>query len=111
MLLFFRHRHCWYRSSIFVRETLIDKTTFLTVGAFPYLNDLRTHNTMTSTTYPSFGENTEGLEVAKAFTDSIRGKTVLVTGVNRNGVGFTTAQAFVSSVLPSSCMHRLIGMP
>lgn len=58
---------------------------------------------MTATTYPNFGENTEGLEVAKAFAESIRGRTVLVTGVNRKGVGFTTAQAFVSSVL------RLLG--
>ena len=53
---------------------------------------------MTATTYPNFGENTEGLEVAKAFAESIRGKTVLVTGVNRNGIGFTTAQAFVSII-------------
>ena len=52
---------------------------------------------MTATTHASFGENTEGLEVAKAFGENIRGKTILVTGVNRAGVGFTTAQAFVSN--------------
>ncbi|ETN47025.1 uncharacterized protein HMPREF1541_01215 [Cyphellophora europaea CBS 101466] len=51
---------------------------------------------MTATTHASFGENTEGLEVAKAFGENIRGKTILVTGVNRAGVGFTTAQAFAS---------------
>lgn len=51
---------------------------------------------MTGTTYPNWGARTEALEVAKAFPEAIRGKTILVTGVNRNGVGFTTAQAFVS---------------
>ena len=51
---------------------------------------------MVITTHPEFNANTEGLEVAKAFPESIRGKTVLVTGVNRGGIGFTTAQAFVS---------------
>lgn len=50
---------------------------------------------MTATTYSEFNLHTEGLEVAKAFSESIRGKTVLITGVNRQGLGFTTAQAFV----------------
>ncbi|KAL5598031.1 hypothetical protein FOBRF1_011824 [Fusarium oxysporum] len=49
---------------------------------------------MASTTNPDFGANTEATEVAKAFTDGIRGKTVLITGVNRGGIGFATAQAF-----------------
>lgn len=66
---------------------------------------------MTATTYPTFGKDTEGLEVAKAFAGSIRGKTVLITGVNRNGVGFTTAQAFVSMVSPFRLEHKLIQMP
>ena len=52
---------------------------------------------MTATTHPEFNDQTEALEVAKAFLESIRGKIVLVTGVNREGIGFTTAQAFVSS--------------
>lgn len=51
---------------------------------------------MTTTTYPQFDGNTEALEVAKAFADSVRGKNILVTGVNRGGIGFTTAEAFVS---------------
>ncbi|CAJ2502226.1 Uu.00g096200.m01.CDS01 [Anthostomella pinea] len=51
---------------------------------------------MPSTTHPEFNEKTEGLEVASTFADGIRGKTVLVTGVNRGGIGFTTAQAFAS---------------
>lgn len=55
---------------------------------------------MTATTNADFNDQTEALEVAQAFPQSIRGKTVLVTGVNREGIGFTTAQAFVSS---SSC--------
>lgn len=53
---------------------------------------------MSSTTHAEFGANTEALEVAKAFADGIKGKTVLVTGVNVNGIGFTTAEAFV-------CIH------
>lgn len=35
--------------------------------------------------------------MAKAFSGAIRGKTVLVTGVNRGGIGFSTAEAFVSA--------------
>jgi hypothetical protein len=51
---------------------------------------------MTATSYPEFDHQTEGLDVAKAFGESIRGKTVIVTGVNRGGVGFSTADALVS---------------
>ncbi|CZT05358.1 related to double substrate-specificity short chain dehydrogenase/reductase 2 [Rhynchosporium agropyri] len=51
---------------------------------------------MPGTTYSSFDGNTEALEVAKAFANSVRGKNILVTGVNRGGVGWTTAQAFAS---------------
>jgi hypothetical protein len=57
---------------------------------------------MASTSHPEFNKNTEGLEVAKAFADQISGKTILVTGVNLKGIGFATAEAFVSvlSILP-----------
>ncbi|OAA59640.1 NAD(P)-binding domain protein [Niveomyces insectorum RCEF 264] len=51
---------------------------------------------MATTTHPEFGASTEALDVAKAFADQLRGKTVLITGVNRDGIGFTTAQAFAS---------------
>ncbi|KAI0011814.1 putative short-chain dehydrogenase [Xylariaceae sp. FL0662B] len=51
---------------------------------------------MAATTHSEFNANTEALEVAKAFSDGIHGKTVLVTGVNRGGIGFSTAQAFAS---------------
>ncbi|KAI0162213.1 NAD(P)-binding protein [Xylariaceae sp. FL1272] len=51
---------------------------------------------MTATTHSEFGANTEALEVAKAFAEGIVGKTVLVTGVNPGGIGFTAAQAFAS---------------
>ena len=47
-------------------------------------------------TRKDFTQSTEALEAAKAFPDSIKGKTVLVTGVNKQGIGFTTAQAFAS---------------
>lgn len=51
---------------------------------------------MTTTTHPEFNGKTEAVEVAKAFPDSIRGKSILITGVNRKGIGFATAQAFAS---------------
>lgn len=51
---------------------------------------------MASTTHANFNANTEALEVAKAFASGIRGKTILITGVNRGGIGFATAQAFVN---------------
>jgi hypothetical protein len=50
---------------------------------------------MTATTHVQFNEKTEGLEVAQAFSGEIHGKTILVTGVNPAGIGFTTAEAFV----------------
>ncbi|KAI0122226.1 putative short-chain dehydrogenase [Daldinia grandis] len=51
---------------------------------------------MTAITHPEFNDHTEALDVAKAFAGEIRGKTVLVTGVNAAGIGFTTVQAFAS---------------
>lgn len=53
---------------------------------------------MTSTTHPEFDQKTEALEVAQKFPEKIRGKTILITGVNLKGVGFPTAQAFVSTL-------------
>jgi hypothetical protein len=52
---------------------------------------------MPSTTHSEFGHDTEALEVAKAFAQGIKGKTVLVTGANKGGIAFTTLQAFVCS--------------
>ncbi|RDW56519.1 hypothetical protein BP5796_13160 [Coleophoma crateriformis] len=51
---------------------------------------------MTATTHPEFNGQTEGLEVAKAFAEAIHGKTVVVTGVNRGGIGFSTSEAIAS---------------
>lgn len=53
---------------------------------------------MPSTTNSSFSGTTEALDVATVFPSQIRGKTILVTGVNLKGIGFTTAEAFV-------CLH------
>ena len=52
---------------------------------------------MTTTTRAEFNDKTEGTDVAKAFAGVIRGKTILVTGMIRGGIGFTTAEAFVSN--------------
>ena len=51
---------------------------------------------MADTTHPEFNAHTEGLEVAKAFPEKIQGKTILITGVNRAGIGYTISEAFVS---------------
>jgi hypothetical protein len=53
---------------------------------------------MTATTHTEFNSQTEGLEVAEAFAENIRGKTVVITGVNRNGIGYTAAESFVSAL-------------
>jgi len=53
---------------------------------------------MTATTYPEFNSKTEALDVAERFAGQIQGKTILVTGVNQKGIGFTAAQAFVSGI-------------
>lgn len=58
---------------------------------------------MAATTHPEFNGNTEGLEVARAFAERVRGKTVIVTGVNRAGIGYTTSQALVSTNARSLC--------
>lgn len=55
---------------------------------------------MTATTHAEFGHDTEGVEVAKAFADGIHGKTILVTGVNKSGLGFAAAEAFVRKSIP-----------
>ena len=53
---------------------------------------------MTATSHPEFNAQTEGLEVSKAFAEAIRNTTVIVTGVNHGGIGFTTAEAIVGVV-------------
>lgn len=50
---------------------------------------------MTATTNPHFDENTEADEVAKAFASGVHGKTILITGVNLKGIGFSAVAAFV----------------
>ncbi|KAJ5088899.1 hypothetical protein N7456_012515 [Penicillium angulare] len=51
---------------------------------------------MASTTFTDFNATTESLDVAKLFSDRISGRTILITGVNLGGVGFSTARAFAS---------------
>ncbi|OBT54550.1 hypothetical protein VE04_05714, partial [Pseudogymnoascus sp. 24MN13] len=49
-----------------------------------------------TTTHPEFNDQSSALEVAKAFASGITGKTIIITGVNKNGIGFSTAEAFAS---------------
>ncbi|CRG87823.1 hypothetical protein PISL3812_04844 [Talaromyces islandicus] len=51
---------------------------------------------MPATTHREYNANTEAKEVAKEFAHIISGKTVVITGVNRRGIGFATAEAFAS---------------
>ncbi|KAL9054907.1 MAG: hypothetical protein Q9162_003848 [Coniocarpon cinnabarinum] len=67
---------------------------------------------MAHTTHSSFNRETEGLEVAKAFAGRIKGKTVLVTGVNPKGIGFSAAEAFASQsparvIVAGRSQHKL----
>ena len=45
-------------------------------------------------TNKSFAAETGGLEIAKAYSSQIIGKTVLITGVSPGGIGEATARAF-----------------
>ena len=58
---------------------------------------------MTSTNYPDFRATTEALTVGLAFPASVRDRTILMTGVNKLGIGYTTAEA-----LASQCPRCLI---
>ena len=51
---------------------------------------------MTSTTNPNFTKETEASEVAAAFPQAIKDRTILITGVNKQGLGYATAEAFAS---------------
>ncbi|KAF7302606.1 Short-chain dehydrogenase/reductase family protein [Mycena chlorophos] len=46
---------------------------------------------------PAFTAKTTAKEVADAFAEQIKGKTVLITGTSLKGLGFTTAQAFAKN--------------
>lgn len=54
---------------------------------------------MASTTHSNFDANTEGIAVTAAFPDGVRGKNVIVTGVNVIGLGFSAAHAIVRDSL------------
>jgi NAD(P)-dependent dehydrogenase (short-subunit alcohol dehydrogenase family) len=49
---------------------------------------------MTATTNSDFGPTTEAYTVAATLAPSITGRTILITGVNKQGIGYTIAQAF-----------------
>ena len=51
---------------------------------------------MATTTNADFSATTDGLTVAAAFPERVKDRTILITGVNRSGVGYTTAEAFAS---------------
>lgn len=51
---------------------------------------------MTSTTVADFGAKTDALTVVGTFPSSIRGRTILVTGVNKLGIGYGTTMALAS---------------
>ncbi|KAF2267798.1 NAD(P)-binding protein [Lojkania enalia] len=48
---------------------------------------------MTTTTVADFNAKTEASTVAAAFPTSIKDRTILITGVNKLGLGYATAQA------------------
>jgi hypothetical protein len=75
----------------------------------PSYSSTNQNHEMATTTHPEFNEHTEGIDVAKAFADGIRGKTVVITGVNRGGIGFGTAEAFVRlAQKPQLCLLQIL---
>ncbi|KAK4145072.1 short-chain dehydrogenase [Dichotomopilus funicola] len=64
------------------------------------------------TSHAEYGQETAGSEVARAFADQIRGKTILVTGVSPKGIGAVTALNLASQqpallILASRTRSRL----
>jgi hypothetical protein len=57
---------------------------------------------MATTSNPNYNAQTEALDVAKAFHEEIKGKIVIITGVNLTGIGFSAAEAFVSNIRESA---------
>jgi NAD(P)-dependent dehydrogenase (short-subunit alcohol dehydrogenase family) len=51
---------------------------------------------MAPTTRTDFGPSTDASDVAAAFLTSVKGRTFLITGVNKLGVGYATAVALAS---------------
>lgn len=51
---------------------------------------------MTATTHAEYGKETEAFTVAAAFPDSIKGRTIIITGANKQGIGYAAAEAFAS---------------
>ncbi|KAF2654651.1 NAD(P)-binding protein [Lophiostoma macrostomum CBS 122681] len=51
---------------------------------------------MTSTTVPDFNGKTEASTVASTFPASVKGRTIVITGVNKLGLGYATALALAS---------------
>lgn len=51
---------------------------------------------MASITRSDFGATTEGLTVAAAFPTAIKDRTIVITGINKLGIGYTTAEALAS---------------
>lgn len=52
---------------------------------------------------PQFDSKTDGATVARTYSDSVKGRTFIITGVSPNGLGQSTAEA-----LASQEPHRLI---
>ncbi|KAK7887294.1 hypothetical protein LTR67_009714 [Exophiala xenobiotica] len=51
---------------------------------------------MPTTSHAEYDEHTEAVTVAAAFPSAIKGRTIVITGANKLGIGFTTAQALAS---------------
>ena len=51
---------------------------------------------MTSTTHSNFDKATGAIDVAAAFPQAIKDRTILIAGVNKEGIGYATAEAFAS---------------
>lgn len=61
---------------------------------------------MAITTFSTFNGKTEGREVVEEFSSLIRGKSIIITGVNLSGIGFSTAEALVRTT-QSPCLKQI----
>lgn len=48
-----------------------------------------------TTTFDHFGATTEAKEVTSAFSDQIKGRTFVITGVSKGGIGLATAKSII----------------
>lgn len=55
--------------------------------SYDTLSDVKQRGKEVQTSHPEFGLGTKGTDVAEAFSDCIRGKNIIITGVSPKSLG------------------------